>query len=233
VALDNYSSGALRLLPDDDGSRKLAFIMCLPLIDGVFATLLVTGAVNTFSQMINVAITVFAGAGAIAVLYSESNNRGEAVQMIHSVLPIVMSGALMVALLAPIFESVFQTDLLKYAGGLALVSIALQLSGIEIAEKFPPEAIVVTGMVLSFQGLGGLGLTLSYIVPALTTVIIAVTGLYAATLLKKYQMNLEYIRYGGSMVLALISLSLFGVKVPDPVGPVVFGTSILLSIKRR
>ena len=231
MALENTSSGASWLLPDDEGSRKLAFILCLPLFDGVFATLLVTGAVNTFSQMINVAVTVFAGAGAIAVLYSESEGRREAIQMINSVLPIVVSGALVIALVAPIFETVFQTSLLKYAAALAVGSIALQLADIRFAENFPPTAIIATGLVLSFQGINNLGLTLAYLAPALITVGIAVAGLYTATYLKKYSMNLDYIRYGGSAVLLIISLSLFGVKIPSLAGPLVFGTSIFLSIK--
>ena len=205
--------------------------MCLPLIDGVFATLLVTGAVNTFSQMINVAVTVFAGAGAIAVLYSESECRREALRMINSVLPVLVMGALVIALFAPIFETVFQTSLLKYAAALAVGSIALQLADISFAENFPPTAIIVTGLVLSFQGISNLSLTLVYIAPALITVGIAVAGLYIATYLKKYTLNLDYIRYGGSAVLLIISLSLFGVKIPNSAGPLVFATSIVLSIK--
>jgi len=232
MVLDKLNSGApWQPYELDDGSKKLAFILCLPLIDGVFATLLVTGAVSTFSQMMNVAVTIFAGAGALAVLYSESENRGEAVQMVNRVMPIVLGGAVLVALIAPVFESMFQTSLLKYAAALAVLSIGFQLAGFNIAKKLPPTAIIITGLVLSYQGINGFSLTTGYVYPALVTVALAGLGLYAATYLKKYSMNLAYVRYGGSILLIMISLSLFGIDVPQEAGPIMFLCSIIISLK--
>lgn len=231
MVLERLNSGAPRQLLDDS-SRKLAFILCLPLIDGVFATLLVTGAVNTFSQMLNIAITIFTGAGALAVLYSEASNRKEAVQMVNNVIPVLLAGVIAVALIAPIFEQLFRTELLKYAAGLAISSIALQLADIEIAERIPPTAVILTGLVLSYQGPVNIVLTLEYVIPALSTALIAITGLYLATGLKKYGMNLQYIRYGGSAVLGIIAMSLFGLNVPENIGPFVFMVSVLVSLRK-
>jgi hypothetical protein len=231
MVLERLNPGAPRQLLDDS-SRKLAFILCLPLIDGVFATLLVTGAVNTFSQMLNIAITIFTGAGALAVLYSEASNRKEAVQMVNNVIPVLLAGVIAVALIAPIFEQLFRTELLKYAAGLAISSIALQLADIEIAERIPPTAVILTGLLLSYQGPVNLVLTLEYVLPALGTALIAITGLYLATGLKKYGMNLQYIRYGGSAVLGIIAMSLFGLNVPENIGPFVFMVSVLVSLRK-
>jgi hypothetical protein len=231
MVLERLNPGAPRQLLDDS-SRKLAFILCLPLIDGVFATLLVTGAVNTFSQMLNIAITIFTGAGALAVLYSEASNRKEAVQMVNNVILVLLAGVIAVALIAPIFEQLFRTELLKYAAGLAISSIALQLADIEIAERIPPTAVILTGLVLSYQGPVNLVLTLEYVLPALGTALIAITGLYLATGLKKYGMNLQYIRYGGSAVLGIIAMSLFGLNVPENIGPFVFMLSVLVSLRK-
>ena len=232
MVLEQLKAGASRHVLEDDGSRELAFILCLPLIDGVFATLLVTGAVSTFSQMINVAVTIFAGAGALAVLYSESESRQEAIQMINNVMPIVLTGALIVALIAPIFQNLFATELLKYAAALAVISISLQLADIDIGDRLPPTAIILTGLILSYQGISSFTLTLAYVQPALVTVALAAIGLYMATLLKKYSMNLTYVRYGGALVLGLISLSLLGLEIPQEAGPAIFAASILISIKR-
>lgn len=231
MVLERLNPGAPRQLLDDS-SRKMAFILCLPLIDGVFATLLVTGAVNTFSQMLNIAITIFTGAGALAVLYSEASNRKEAVQMVNNVIPVLLAGVIAVALIAPIFEQLFRTELLKYAAGLAISSIALQLADIEIAERIPPTAVILTGLLLSYQGPVNLVLTLEYVLPALGTALIAITGLYLATGLKKYSMNLQYIRYGGSAVLGIIAMSLFGLNVPENIGPFVFMLSVLVSLRK-
>ena len=231
MVLEKLIPGAPRHFSLDDGSKSLAFILCLPLIDGVFATLLVTGAVNTFSQMVNVAITIFTGAGALAVLYSESESREDALKMVNQSLPLLLLGATLVALISPIFESVFNTSLLKYAAALTVSSISLQLAGIDIAEKFPPQAIILTGLLLSYQGLNSFNLTFEYIYPALATVALAGGGLYIATYLKKYSMNLTYIRYGGALVLSMIALSLIGVKIPDPAGPLVLTLTVLISVK--
>lgn len=231
MVLERLNPGAPRQLLDDS-SRKLAFILCLPLIDGVFATLLVTGAVNTFSQMLNIAITIFTGAGALAVLYSEASNKKEAVQMVNNVIPVLLAGVIAVALIAPIFEQLFRTELLKYAAGLAISSIALQLADIEIAERIPPTAVILTGLLLSYQGPVNLVLTLEYVIPALSTALIAITGLYLATGLKKYGMNIQYIRYGGSAVLGIIAMSLFGLNVPENIGPFVFMVSVLVSLRK-
>lgn len=231
MVLEQLKAGAPRHVLEDDGSRELAFILCLPLIDGVFATLLVTGAVSTFSQMINVAVTIFAGAGALAVLYSESESRQEAIQMINNVMPIVLTGALIVALIAPIFQNLFATELLKYAAALAVISISLQLAEIDIGDRLPPTAIILTGLILSYQGISSFTLTLAYVQPALVTVALASIGLYMATLLKKYSMNLTYVRYGGSVVLLLIGLSLLGLNIPQEAGPLLFGAAILMSLK--
>jgi hypothetical protein len=56
MVLDELTDGASRHFSafnplKEEGSRRLLFILCLPFLDGVFATLLVTGAVETFSQV--------------------------------------------------------------------------------------------------------------------------------------------------------------------------------------
>ena len=232
MVLERYFAGASRHLSIRDGSKKLSFILCLPLIDGVFATLLVTGAVNTFSQMLNVAVTIFTGAGALAVLYSESEGREDALRIVNQSIPVLIIGSLIVALISPVFESIFNTTLLKYTASLTVLSISIQLADISLADKFPPQAIMLTGLLLSFQGLTTASITLEYIYPALVTAGLASLGLYLSTYLKQYDMNLAYIRYGGSLVLLIVGLSLIGLKIPDPVGPLVLTLAVLASLRK-
>lgn len=231
MVLDQLNYGASRLVPEDDGSRELAFLLCLPLVDGVFATLLVTGAVNTFSQMINVALTVFAGAGALAVLYSRSEDRRHAVSMINQAMPPVLLGAVTVAAIAPVFETAFDTVMLKYAAALAVTSIGLQLLKVDIADHLPPTAIILTGLILSYRGGGELALTASYLYPSLVTAGLAFGGLYLATYLKKFDMNLRYVEYGGALVLFTMAVSLIGPEIPDLVGPAVIAASVIISLR--
>ncbi|MFB6208359.1 MAG: DUF5794 domain-containing protein [Candidatus Nanohaloarchaea archaeon] len=215
----------------DEGAKRLVFVLCLPLVDGVFATLLATGAVETFSAAVNVALTVFTGAGALAILYSSSDSRKHARKMAAQAAPFLVAGSLAVALVAPAFEQMFYVHRLKYAAGLALIVIAGHISDIELAEKFSIPAILLTGMVLSVRSLSAAAFSLEYVAPALLTSLTAVAGLYAASFVGQERMKLEYIRRGGSLVLLLIALSQFGVDMPARLGLAIFAFSIIASLR--
>ncbi len=231
MVLEQLTNGASRHTQAfDEDTRRLAFLLCLPLVDGVFAMLLVTGAVKTFSSMVAVALTVFAGAGALAVLYSATETRREALSMVRTVSPIVVLGALAVALVAPVFEQMFYIERLSYAAGLVLIVIAAQMAEISYSEKFSTPGIIVTGMVLSVQNLGAFTLSLQYVLPALTTVLVALMALSAAAFVERSRMNLDYIQKGGALVLGIIALSLFGLNVPKGLGLAVFGISLIASL---
>lgn len=215
----------------DSGAQRLLLVLALPLVDGVFATLLVTGAVQTFSQILTVALTIFTGAGALAILYSESRNRDEAKKMVLQVAPYLVSGALLVALVAPVFEELFYIARLRYAAAIAVAVIALKLADIDLAEKFTVPSIIVTGMALSLKQPAAVGITFSYVLPALLTVFVAVAALYVATFIDPERLELEIIRKGGALVLILISLSLIGLQIPSNLSLVVLSTSIVAAMR--
>lgn len=216
----------------DDGAQRLVFVLCLPLVDGVFATLLVTGAVETFSQAVNVALTVFTGAGALAVLYSESESREHAKKMVVQASVVLVAGALAISLIAPVFEQVFYIERLRYAAGLALLVIAGHLADIELADKFSVPAILLTGAVLSAKNVSAVGFSLEYVAPALATSVAAVSALYLASYLPR-GLNLDYIRKAGALVLGLIAVSQFGVELPSGLGLAIFAGALAASFRSR
>ena len=216
----------------DDGAQRLLLVLCLPLVDGVFATLLVTGAIQTFSDAFNVALTIFTGAGALAVLYSSAENGREARRMVRQVAPFLLGGAVLIALIAPVFASIFYMERLKYATGLAIIAIAAHILELDIADKFPVPAIIVTGMIVSVQTPSAVTPSLEYVVPALGTTLLAAAVLYAATLLDVDSMDLDYIRRGGALVLCLIGVSQFGVAVPSELGLAVLAASVFISLRK-
>lgn len=220
----------LDIIPDS-GAQRLLFVLALPLVDGVFATLLVTGAVQTFSEIMTVALTIFTGAGALAVLYSESKDRLEAQKMVRKVTPYLITGTLLVSLVAPVFEHLFYLSRLRFAAAIAVAVIALKISEVSIAEKFTVPSIIFTGMMLSLKQPASLQLTLSYVVPALTTVAVALGVLYLATYLDPERLNLDIIKKSGSLVLILISLSLIGLNVPSNLGLLVMSMSIVVAAR--
>lgn len=232
VVLERVSDGASRHLfvPDED-ARKLIFILCLPLVDGVFATLLVTGAVETFSDIIAVALTIFTGAGALAVLYSCSENRKQATRTVLQTAPYLILGALAVSLVAPIFEQLFFVNRLQYAAGLALLTIAVKMGGLDIGDWLSVPAILITGMMLSIRNPGSLAFSLEYIAPAMGTAFVAISALFLASRLDTSQLNLDYIRKGGALVLVSIALSMYGFSIPSEAGLAVFALSVFASYR--
>lgn len=232
MVLERLSDGASRhlLVPDQD-ARKLIFILCLPLVDGVFATLLVTGAVETFSDVVAVALTIFTGAGALAVLYSCSENRRQATHTVLQTAPYLVLGALAVSLVAPIFEQLFFIERLRYAAGLALMTIAVKMGGLDVGEWLSVPAILITGMMLSLKNPGSLALSVEYILPALGTAVVALATLFLASRLDTSKLDLKYIRKGGALVLVSIALSMYGLSIPSEAGLAVFALSVFASYR--
>ena len=212
------------------GTRKLAYMLLLPMFDGVFATLLVSGAVETLSGAVNIAITVFAGAGALAVLLSETDSRAEALKMVAAVTPLFLAATLLVAALAPVYASIFNVETLRIAGAIAVLSIAAELAGLNAGDYLPPSAVLFTGLVLSFQG-GNVSLTASYILPALLTAAASLVGLFLASGLAGRSLDLSKVRKAGSMVLGLIAASMMGLQVPTQIGPVILGAALITSAR--
>jgi hypothetical protein len=188
--------------------------------------LLVTGAVQTFSEILTVALTIFTGAGALAILYSESGSREEAQKMVKQVAPYLVSGALIVALVAPVFEQIFYLSRLRYAAAIAVLVIALKISEVDLAEKFTVPSIIVTGMALSLKQPASIAITSGYVAPALLTVATALLVLYAATYLDPERLNLDIIRGAGTLVLILVSLSLLGLNIPSHLSLAVLSTAV-------
>lgn len=229
MVLGQLKDGASRHLQAyDEGTRQLIYILCLPLIDGVFASMLVSGAMTTFSEVVATSLTIFSGAGALAVLYSHADSVSEARDMVLKAAPFLILGAALVGVVAPIYAEMFNLSLLKYATGLTLLSIAAQIAKVEHAEKFPPHAIIFTGLALSIQAPSALALNASYLPNALMTALLAVGVLYAASSLSKYDLKMKYIRLGGAAALAVIGASIF-VQLPSDASLLILGISFLAS----
>ena len=235
MVLDQLRDGASRhvsaYLPTDEDSRRLVFILCLPFVDGVFATLLVSGAIDTFSSIVSIALTIFTGAGALAVLYSSTESRYEAKKMVDQAAPLLIAGAVAVSLVAPVFEQLLYVERMSYAAGLALLVISLKMLEVDLAEKLSVPAIILTGLVLSAKNLSAIALSLEYLVPAVLTAVVALVGLYAASLLNPERINLDYIQRGGALVLGIIALSMFGLPVPSGLSLTVFALSVVVSLR--
>lgn len=231
MVLDNSKLGApWHLQFYDPDTRRLCYMLLLPLFDGVFATLLISGYTQSVTGILNVAFTVFAGAGALTVIYSEAETRENARKMVLKVSPVLLIAGALTGILAPAFESFLHLETLKIISGLAVAAIALQIADVKYSEKIPVPLLILFGMAISLQPTSNLIITLEYIIPSLATISIALTGLYIASGLENY-VNIDYMRKGGVAVLLLISASLLGANIPSEVGLAMLAVSLGASIR--
>lgn len=134
MVLDNSKLGATwHLQFYDPDTRRLCYMLLLPLFEGVFATLLISGYTESVTSMLNVAFTIFAGAGAATEI------------------------------LAPTFESLLYLETLKIVSGLAVAAIALQIAEVKYSEKIPVPLIVFLGLVFSIRPNPSLTVTTEHI----------------------------------------------------------------------
>lgn len=231
MVLEKLEIGAPWQLQDfDEDTRRLSYMLLLPLFDGVFATMLVSGYLKSLPSILNVAFTIFAGAGALTVIYSEAETAKQAREMIVKIAPLVIAGSIITGVFAPAFESLLYLDRLKIVSGLAVGMIALEIAGVEKLEKVSIPGVVGLGLLLSLRPQPDIVFTLEYLMPSVLTVSIALSGLYAASFLGD-RIKVDYMRKGGALVLLLISGSLLGLKIPSEAGLVVLAVSMAASLK--
>jgi hypothetical protein len=214
----------------DGDARRLSYIMLLPLVDGVFATMLVSGYISSISSMLNVAFTIFAGAGALTVVYSEAETARDARNMIAKIAPLLIAGSILTGILAPAFESILYLERLKIVSGIAVGLIGLQILDVNKIDEIPIPALIAAGLLLSLRPSPELALSLDYLAPSVLTVSIALSGLYIASGLGD-KLNIDYMRKGGALVLILISASLLGANIPSGAGLAVLLASVAASLR--
>jgi hypothetical protein len=86
-------------------------------------------------------------------------------------------------------------------------------------------------MMLSVRNPGSLAFSMEYIAPAMGTAAVAVAALFLASRLDTSQLDLNYIRKGGALVLTTIALSMYGFSIPSEAGLAVFALSVFASYR--
>lgn len=232
MTLDSIVSGAKGHVQGflDSDTRRLATVLCLPLVDGVFATMLVSGSLNAVSQMLSVAVTIFAGAGALAVVFSMKGSGHEVRKKVFKASTVLMVGTTVVALIAPIYRELVAVSLMREVAAIALVLIAGKMSGLSAAEKVPVPVVVVTGLLLALKQPSGIRLSISYLLPAIATVSAASAVLLAATYISSDVVDLSVMRKGAAAVLIIVAVSMLGVSTPSSLTVMTLSATLILAI---
>lgn len=201
--------------------------MCLPLIDGVFPALLVSGALNTVTDAIIIGATIFAGAGSLSIIIAHAETSAHHRTMLMTTAPILVSGAVLTALIAPMLQSVFHLPTIQLAAGTGLFIIAAEIHGKHLYGDYLIPTILFGAGMIAYQGTVSLQLTLTYLPETLLAVTVALFMIWAAGRLDTSRIRLETIRTGGAVVLVLIGLTMFGLPIPNTGIMLVFLGSVI------
>ena len=209
----------LEQLGDSDVSL-LALVMGLPLIDGIFPALVLSGALDDPIGAIQVGLLIFGGSATVAVILAEMD--GTPREQIRIVLligaPLIVVAAAQAAV-APAIGSVLDLVVFERFAALVIAAIAAKTASATIGEYLPsPGVIVGLGLLASFDPAGAEFALLGEPMLVVNATIAAVVGVLFALGLATFgphlraHVGIDRFRFGSALALGLLPLSLLGLS---------------------
>ncbi len=221
-----------------EGTRLLATVMALPLIDGIFAALVLAGAVSTVLGMVEVGLLIFGGSATLAVVLAEmEGTRAEQVKNVLLVGALVVPVAALQAAIAPTIESVLAMPIFERFAALVILAIAAKTASASIGEYLPsPGAIIGLGMVASFRPAGfefALVAEPMFVAYGTGAAAVGVGFALGVALLAPWlrgNVDIDRFRFGSAVALGILPLTILGVIPTEaPLALAVLGVTALLA----
>jgi len=219
-------------------TRLLATVMMLPLLDGVFAAVVLAGGLSSLVGIIEVGLLIFGGSATLAVILAEMD--GEPRQVASSILAVgavVVAGAVIVAALAPTIRSVIDLHVFERFAAIIILAIAARTASARVGEWLPRPAIILALGLIASLSLDGAtlavqtdgGLMLQAAAAAGVGVLFALTAAVGAPWLRN-AVDIDRFRFGSAVALGVLPLSIFGV-IPGnaPLALAVLGVTTVLA----
>jgi hypothetical protein len=229
LSLERWVSSATRLL---------IVVMCLPLIDGVFAAVVLAGTLNSVGGIIEVGLLIFSGSATIAVILAEMDQTPrQQARIVLAVGAVVITGAAVQAALAPTVETALDMETFKRVAALVILAVAATTASARVGEYLPgPMAIVALGLVISASPSEA---TLAVQTdPALIARAIAAASVGVGTALVvavaspwlRAVVDIDRFRFGSAVALGVLALSVVGIIPTDaPVALAVLAVTAVLA----
>lgn len=219
-------------------TRLLAVVMCLPLIDGVFAAVVLAGTLGTVAGILEVGLLIFGGSAMIAVILAEMDDTPrEQARIVLGVGALVIVGAAVQAALAPTIESVLAMDVFERFAALVILSVAAATASARVGELLPGSAaIVILGLVASLSP-STATLTVqtdpALIARAVAAASVGVGFALVIALASPWlrtNVDIDRFRFGSAVALGVLALSVFGLIPGEaPVALAVLAVTALLA----
>jgi hypothetical protein len=106
-------------------TRLLAIVMALPLVDGVFAAIVLSGALSSPVGIVEVGLLIFGGSAMVAVILAEmQESPREQAKIVLAVGALIIPAAAIQAAIAPTLASVIDIAIFERFAALVILSVA-------------------------------------------------------------------------------------------------------------
>ena len=201
-----------------DATKLLAIVMCLPLVDGLFPALVLAGALDSVTGILEVGFLVFGGSAMVAVILAEMDDtpRRQA-RIVLGVGAVVIALAVVEAALAPTFAAVLNLAIFERFAGVVILAVAASTASARIGEYLPRPAVIVTlGLVASVDPAGATLVVDAR--PELMAQAAAAAGIgvgfaLVVALVSPWLRNavdLDRFRFGSAVALGVLAFSIYG-----------------------
>ncbi len=223
-----------------EGTRLLGTVMALPLLDGIFAALILAGAVSSVLGMIEVGLLIFGGSATLAVVLAEmEGSRRERARNVLLVGALIVPFAALQAAIAPTIESLLSLEIFKRFAALVILAVAAKTASATVGEYLPqPSVIIALGFVASFQPNGFEMAFISepmFVIYGTGAALIGVGFALAVALLGPWlrgNVDIDRFRFGSAVALGVLPLTILEVGPitgDEPLALIVLGLTALLA----
>jgi hypothetical protein len=220
-------------------TRLLAVVMLLPLVDGIFAALVVTGALDSVAGILEVGLLIFGGSATVAVVLVEMH--GSARERARSVLLVgvaLVALAAVEAALAPTIAGLLNLAVFERFAALVILAVAASTASARVGDFLPrPAVIVALGVVASIDPAGAtlaVDVRPDLLVRAMAAAGVGVAFAVAVALASPYVrelVDIDRFRFGSAVALGVLGLSVFGLVPGDaPLALAVLAVTALLAL---
>ena len=201
-----------------DATKLLAIVMCLPLVDGLFPALVLAGALDSVTGIVQVGLLVFGGSAMVAVIIAEMDDtpRSQA-RIVLGVGALVMALAIVEAALAPTIAGLLDLAVFERFAGVVILAVAAKTASARIGEYLPrPAVIVALGLVASVDPAGAtlvVDARPELMLQAAAAAGVGVTFALVVALVSPWLRNavdLDRFRFGSAVALGVLPLSIYG-----------------------
>jgi len=223
-----------------EGTRLLATVMALPLLDGIFAALVLAGAVSSILGMVEVGLLIFGGSATLAVVLAEmEGGRRDRVTKILLVGVVIVPVAALQAAIAPTIESLVELEIFKRFAALVILAVAAKTASSTIGEYLPSPGIIIgLGLIASFTPNGfefAFVAEPMYIVYGTGAALVGVGFALSVALFGPWlrgNVDIDRFRFGSAVALGVLPLTILEIGPitgDEPLALVVLGITALLA----